>query len=154
MMRGRWLLDAGSDVGWDQRRFAAPAHQDSSTFRDGGPALEANLSHPTMKKLIALGVQSSMGGPPTKDCWASDFEKVALSLRDRKRDQQGGVDLPSHLGSTANATRVFSLPVAERQGYHQSATGPHDYGPFQNAETLTARVPWDWHINNCRSLFA
>ena len=46
MMRGRWLLDAGSAVGWDQRRFAAPTHHDSSTFRDGGPALEANLSHP------------------------------------------------------------------------------------------------------------
>ena len=65
-----------------------------------------------------------MGGPPTKDCWASDSAKVALSLRDRKRDQQGDVDLPSHLGSTANATRVFSLPVAERQGYHTLATAP------------------------------
>ncbi len=45
------------------------------------------------------GVQSLIGGPPTKDCWASDSGKVALSLRDRKRDQQGGVELPSHLGS-------------------------------------------------------
>ena len=65
-----------------------------------------------------------MGGPPTKHCWASDSEKVALSLRDRKCDQQGGVDLPSHLESTAVATRVFSLPVAERQGYHPLATAP------------------------------
>ena len=68
------------------------------------------------------------GWPPTKHCWASDFEKVALSLRDRRRDQQGGVDLPSHLGSTANATRVFSLPVAERQGYHPLATAPRSLG--------------------------
>ena len=34
-------------VGWDQRRFAAPAHHDVSTRPDGGPALEASLSHPT-----------------------------------------------------------------------------------------------------------
>ena len=77
-------------------------------------------------------MQSSMGGSPTKDCWASDSAKVALSLRDRKRDQQGGVDLPSHLGSTANATRVFSLPVAERQGYHHLTT----------ARTLLAKFFW------------
>ena len=34
-------------VGWDQRRFDAPAHQDDATRPDGGPALEASLSHPT-----------------------------------------------------------------------------------------------------------
>ena len=34
-------------VGQDQRRFAAQAHQQSSTFPNGGPALEANWSHPT-----------------------------------------------------------------------------------------------------------
>ena len=65
-----------------------------------------------------------MGGTPTKHCWASDSGKVALSLRDRKRDPQRGVDLPSHLGSAANATRVLSLPVAERQGYHPLANAP------------------------------
>ena len=40
---------AGQDVGWDQRRFAAPAHQQFSMFHDGGPALEASWSHPTLK---------------------------------------------------------------------------------------------------------
>ena len=34
-------------VGWDQRRFAAPAHHDDATRSDGGPALELSLSHPT-----------------------------------------------------------------------------------------------------------
>ncbi len=42
-----------SIVGWDQRRFAAPAHHDVGTIQEGGaleaggPALEASLSHPT-----------------------------------------------------------------------------------------------------------
>ena len=36
-----------SDQG--QRRFAAPAHQNFSTFPNGGPALEASWSHTTLK---------------------------------------------------------------------------------------------------------
>ena len=44
----RESLGNGSyDVGWDQRRIAAPAHHDQVTSPDGGPALEASLSHPT-----------------------------------------------------------------------------------------------------------
>ena len=35
------------NVGWDQRRFAAPAHQNVVATPDGGPALEASLPHPT-----------------------------------------------------------------------------------------------------------
>ena len=42
-----FLLKQLATVGWDQRRFAAPAHQEVSTRSDGGPALEASLSHPT-----------------------------------------------------------------------------------------------------------
>ena len=38
-------------VGWDQRRFAAPAHHSmNNAINDsemGGPALEASWSHPT-----------------------------------------------------------------------------------------------------------
>ncbi len=34
-------------VGWGQRRFAAPAHPTGVQSSDGGPALEASLSHPT-----------------------------------------------------------------------------------------------------------
>ncbi len=41
-------FEAGQNVGWDQRCFAAPAHQQFSMFHDGGPALEASWSHPTM----------------------------------------------------------------------------------------------------------
>ena len=50
-----WKADApttnqvATPVGWDQRRFAAPAHHDGATISDGGPALEASLSHPTSK---------------------------------------------------------------------------------------------------------
>ncbi|RLS45468.1 MAG: dihydroxy-acid dehydratase [Planctomycetota bacterium] len=40
-------------VGWDQRRFAAPAHQVGSMNAKGGPALEASLSHPTSKDVVA-----------------------------------------------------------------------------------------------------
>ena len=49
--RSRGIFEAG----WDLRRFAALAHHDFSTFSSGGPALEANWSHPTLKKQIALG---------------------------------------------------------------------------------------------------
>ncbi len=41
------LGNGAHEVGWDQRRFAAPAHHDLVTSPDGGPALEASLSHPT-----------------------------------------------------------------------------------------------------------
>ena len=53
---GGWIVAEGTpedvaglarSVGWDQRRFAAPAHQMKSSQRSGGPALEASLSHPT-----------------------------------------------------------------------------------------------------------
>ena len=42
-----FLLQQLAAVGWDQRRFAAPAHQDATSNANGGPALEASLSHPT-----------------------------------------------------------------------------------------------------------
>ena len=47
------LGDGAPHVGWDQRRFAAPAHHtavrqpDGGTDHDDGPALEASLSRPT-----------------------------------------------------------------------------------------------------------
>ncbi len=40
-------------VGWDQRRIAAPAHHAGQTPPDGGPALEASLSHPTSNGVMA-----------------------------------------------------------------------------------------------------
>ena len=44
----REALGNGShDVGWDQQRFAAPAHHELVAAPDGGPAHEASLSHPT-----------------------------------------------------------------------------------------------------------
>ena len=51
---GHRLVGSVQPVGWDQRRFAAPAHHDFSMFPDGGPALEASWSHPTLKKATAL----------------------------------------------------------------------------------------------------
>ena len=42
-------------VGWDQRHFAAPAHQVTvTTTPDRGPALEASLSHPTNPSPLRL----------------------------------------------------------------------------------------------------
>ena len=46
---------ATPNVGWDQRRFAAPAHHVFSTIPDGGPALEARWSHPTLNMGRAVG---------------------------------------------------------------------------------------------------
>ena len=47
------------DVGWDQRRFAAPAHHQFLMFSDDGPALEVNWSQPTLccEFRLAIGVQ-------------------------------------------------------------------------------------------------
>ena len=52
--QGQCLFESEQDVGWDQRRFAAPAHQQFSMFHDGRLALEASWSHPTLKKAMAL----------------------------------------------------------------------------------------------------
>ncbi len=52
--RSHRIVGTAQAVGWDKWCFAAPAHQDFSTFPDGGPALEASWSHPTMKKALAL----------------------------------------------------------------------------------------------------
>ncbi len=54
LQQGQCLFESEQDVGWDQRRFAAPAHQQFSMLPDGGPALQANWSHPTLKKAMAL----------------------------------------------------------------------------------------------------
>ena len=57
--QGQYFSEAGQDVGWDQRRFAAPAHHDLSAIPDGGPALEASWSHPTLTKAMAWRFSSS-----------------------------------------------------------------------------------------------
>ena len=47
---GSVQFEVAKNVEWDQRRFAAPAHQQFSKIPHGGPALEASLSHPTLKR--------------------------------------------------------------------------------------------------------
>ena len=47
-------IESEQVVGWDQRRFAAPAHHHVSTVSNGGPALEASLSHPTLIRATDL----------------------------------------------------------------------------------------------------
>ena len=64
--QGQCLYDAGQEVGWDQRRFAAPAHHEFATFPDGGLALEASWSHPTLNKAMAL----SQEGLQSLNCWS------------------------------------------------------------------------------------
>ena len=54
------LVWSAQPVEWDQRRFAAPAHPDFSTFSGGGPALETSWSHPTLKQAMALGCSRSL----------------------------------------------------------------------------------------------
>ena len=43
---GSVQFEVVQNVGWDQWRFAAPAHHEFSTFPDGGPAFELSWSHP------------------------------------------------------------------------------------------------------------
>ena len=56
-------------VGWNQRRFAAPAHHQFSTFPDGGPALEASWSHPTLKKRVGLRSFVDQGRVTSVNLW-------------------------------------------------------------------------------------
>ncbi len=58
--RGHRIVGTAQAVGRDKWRFAAPAHHDFSTFPDGGPALEASWSHPTLKKAMALSASLSL----------------------------------------------------------------------------------------------
>ena len=51
-------------VGWDQWRFAAPAHHHFSMFLHGEPALEASLSHPTLKQGAAEPPHPASFAPP------------------------------------------------------------------------------------------
>ena len=44
---GSVQLELAQDVGWDQWRFATPAHRQFLIFFHGEPALEASWSHPT-----------------------------------------------------------------------------------------------------------
>ena len=55
--QGHRVVGSAKLVGWDRWRFAAPAHHDFSMFFNGGPALEASWSHPTLKKAMALPKQ-------------------------------------------------------------------------------------------------
>ena len=44
---GDRAMESANAAGWDQRRFAAPAHHERGANQDGGPAPEAGWSHPT-----------------------------------------------------------------------------------------------------------
>ena len=59
--------------------------------------------------------------------WARVSEKVALSLRDRWRDQQWTL-IGRTVQTSYDAARAFALPVAERQGYHPLTTAPRRDG--------------------------
>ena len=58
--QGDRLVWSAQSVGWDQWRFVAPAHHDFSTLPDGGPALEASWSHPTLNKGDGPGPNASV----------------------------------------------------------------------------------------------
>ena len=67
--QGHRLVGAAKPGGWDQWRFASLAHPDFSRVHDGGPALEASLSHPTLKKVMALTHSSRTGRKPVVRAW-------------------------------------------------------------------------------------
>ena len=75
--QGHRLVWSAQPVGRDQRRFAAPAHHDFSKFPDGGPAIEASWSHPTLKKAIAPGVER----PRPRSHFGLVFFEDSLSFR-------------------------------------------------------------------------
>ena len=79
-----WKADAPAvpPVGWDQRRFAAPAHHDVATIPDGGPALEASLSHPTAESSFKF----------TENCEYRLFQRPDDAIH-RGFDKQAEADL-------------------------------------------------------------
>jgi hypothetical protein len=48
---------------------------------------------------------------------SNELTKVALSLRDRKRDAVATPDPPLHAKRQSGANRALALPLAEREGY-------------------------------------
>ena len=54
MMQGHRLVGSAQPVGWDQRRFAAPAHHDFSMFPTWWAGARSELVPPYVKKAMAL----------------------------------------------------------------------------------------------------
>ena len=102
---GEWhgsvQLEVAQNVGWDQRRFAAPAHHQFSMFSHAGLALEASWSHPTLKLARAVGrVVNQLDNPlPSPALPAegreenrADREVIAAPfLSERRPEQRAGI---------------------------------------------------------------
>ncbi len=75
------------DVGWDQWRFAAPAHHETATLSDGGPALETSWSHPTVmadttKPWLVSEEEGPAGGLPYEGLTAEQFVQSRIVLHE------------------------------------------------------------------------
>ena len=73
------------DLGWDQRRFAAPAHHESVASQDGGPALEASLSHPTASQPIRLPAHARQTLQSLSKDWRSLADERAKRLAEAEQ---------------------------------------------------------------------
>ncbi len=114
-------------VGWDQRRFAAPAHHDVGTIHDGGvieaggPALEASLSHPTSPLLRSFSREAttaiSCGRQPADQmAQTSPSREAAAENVNKPNDRRilTSTDLTPLRGSFV---RENAVPWADAHGY-------------------------------------
>ena len=125
------LVWSAQPVEWDQRRFAAPAHPDFSTFSGGGPALETSWSHPTLKQAMALGCSRSL---VVKQIRRRTKESLVLVPSPRR----GGLGR----GASGESTRRSSpLPGPPRRG--EGVGKPCDPVPDDHQGTMAPSWPGD-----------
>ncbi|MEK6257087.1 MAG: DEAD/DEAH box helicase [Planctomycetota bacterium] len=133
--RGATDSASSKEVGWDQRCVAAPAHHEDATPLDGGPALEASLSHPTSTTVTAQDQHDSL---PVEDWLAVEThvsidaarqtveyaraQKAAIGLLPTMRrvvferffDESGGMQLVIHAPFGMRITRAWGLAMRKR----------------------------------------
>ncbi len=122
---GSVQFEVAQNVGWDQRRFAAPAHHQFLKVFHGGPALEASLSHPTLKLGRASGFRSGrrcgetraleprQGKTGPKPKWAEHRERILDAVREDSaitlNDLREKLQLPACVATLWQALRTWGL---------------------------------------------
>ena len=133
------ICETTQSAEWDQRRFAAPAHQQFTTLSGGGPALEASWSHPTafarrrisqpwQRGSLGLGGRTIQNGKPVPNSrrmleWLMTRENDSVTRlarsgwcgrSTRMAESHNDVRLSSHLGFVGFCTKrgIGGLPLA------------------------------------------
>ena len=114
------VFDAEQVVGWDQRRFAAPAHHDVVPIpTNGGPALEASLSHLTLSPLIICDACVGTGLPPGtihRFLWPSDEMNYQRAAGSHDQSLADVIGLGQRFGCLPDAAEVWTITAGSWSG--------------------------------------